>query len=136
MDVLALLRRAHKAGLRVEPAGDKLTVRGPKHAEPVVKLLAEHKVAVLAALSNTTHDAELLSPAPWFNRAIPPAEGEPGIEMPFAARRGRLQELEGMLLHFCAECGAWSAYGSSVNLRTGRMGTWYCTAHRPQKHRQ
>jgi hypothetical protein len=99
-------------------------------------LLAEHKVAVLAALSNTTHDAELLSPAPWFNRAIPPAEGEPGIEMPFAARRGRLQELEGVLLHFCAECGAWGAYGSGVNLRTGRLGTWCCATHRPPEQRR
>jgi hypothetical protein len=31
--------------------GDKLLVRGPKRAEAVVKLLAEHKAEVLAALS-------------------------------------------------------------------------------------
>jgi leucyl aminopeptidase (aminopeptidase T) len=54
MDALALLRRARKAGLRIEPAGDKLMVRGPKRAEPVVKLLAEHKAEVLAALVKTS----------------------------------------------------------------------------------
>ena len=51
MDTLALLQRAHEVGLRVEPMGDKLLVRGPKRAEAVVKLLAEHKAEVLAALS-------------------------------------------------------------------------------------
>ncbi len=132
MDALALLRRAQEAGLRVKPAGDKLMVRGPKQAEPVVKLLAEHKVEVLAALAKTAHEAQLLSPAPWFKRVIPPAEGEPGLEMPCASRRGRVQELEGALLHFCAECGAWGAFGYGVNLSAGRRGRWYCAAHRPQ----
>jgi len=51
MDAVALLHRAQEAGLRLEPVGDKLLVRGPKRAETVVKLLAEHKPEVLAALS-------------------------------------------------------------------------------------
>src|SRR5262245_9780040 len=51
MDAIALLRRAQQVGLRVETAGDKLLVRGPKRAEPVVRLLAEHKLEVLAALA-------------------------------------------------------------------------------------
>ena len=51
MDAVALLHRAQGAGLRVEPIGDKLRVRGPKRAEAVVKLLAEHKAEVLAALA-------------------------------------------------------------------------------------
>jgi len=51
MDALALLHRARDAGLRVELIGDKLLVRGPKRAEAVVKLLAEHKAEVLAALA-------------------------------------------------------------------------------------
>jgi len=33
MDALALLHRAQEVGLRVEPMGDKLLVRGPKRAE-------------------------------------------------------------------------------------------------------
>jgi len=51
MDAVALLRRAQEVGLRVKPMGEKLLVRGPKHAEAMVKLLAEHKAEVLAALS-------------------------------------------------------------------------------------
>src|SRR5258708_37653721 len=57
MDAVALLHRAQKAGLRIEPMGEKLLVRGPKRAEAVVKLLAEHKAEVLAALSPSTVDA-------------------------------------------------------------------------------
>jgi hypothetical protein len=51
VDAVGLLHRAQEAGLRVEPIGGKLLVRGPKRAEAVVKLLAEHKAEVLAALA-------------------------------------------------------------------------------------
>ena len=51
MDALALLHRAQEAGLRIEVMDDTLLVRGPPRAEAVVKLLAEHKAEVLAALS-------------------------------------------------------------------------------------
>ena len=97
MDGLILLRRARDAGLRVEAAGDKLLMRGPKHSEPMVKLLAEHKAEVLDALANTAHEAELLAPSPRFERVIPSVEGEPGLELPCTARRGRVQELEGVV---------------------------------------
>src|SRR5215831_11778154 len=46
MDALALLHRAQEVGLRIEPMGDTLLVRGPKRAEPVVRLLAEYKAEV------------------------------------------------------------------------------------------
>jgi hypothetical protein len=51
VDAVALLRRAHEVGLRVQPIGDTLLVRGPKRAEAVVELLAAHKAEVLAALA-------------------------------------------------------------------------------------
>jgi len=51
MDALSLLARAHDAGLAVAIAGDKLVVRGPQRAEPVVRLLAVHKSAIMAALA-------------------------------------------------------------------------------------
>jgi len=57
MDAVALLQRAQEVGLRIEPMGKKLLVRGPKRAEAVVKLLAEHKAEVLAALSLSFVDA-------------------------------------------------------------------------------
>jgi hypothetical protein len=47
-----LLRQAREAGLHVEPRpGGRLTIRGPKLAEPVALLLLAHKPAVLAALA-------------------------------------------------------------------------------------
>ena len=133
MDALAPLQQAKKAGLCVEPAGDKLKVRGPKRAEQVVKLLAEHKVEVLAALAKVAREAELLSPAPWFKRVAAPVKGEPGLESACAPRRGRIEKLpDGLLLHFCAECGAWGAFGYGINLRAGRPRRWYCAKHRPR----
>ena len=57
MDAVALLHRAQEVGLRIEPMGEKLLVRGPKRAEAVVKLLAEHKAEVLAVLSPSIVDA-------------------------------------------------------------------------------
>jgi hypothetical protein len=66
MDALALLLRARDVGLRVEAAGGKLTVRGPKRAEAVVRLLAEHKAEVLAAL--TPRPAGATEAAYWKER--------------------------------------------------------------------
>lgn len=134
MDGLILLRRARNAGLRVEAAGGMLLIRGPKQAESVVKLLTEHKTEVLAVLSSATYEAEPLAPAPWFERLIPPFDGEPGVEQPCPSRRGRVQELEGaIVLHFCCDCGRWGVYGYDVNLRARRLGRWYCAEHRPQQ---
>jgi hypothetical protein len=128
MDAVALLRRAQNAELSVEP-GDKLVVRGPRNAESVVKLFAEHKAEVLTALANTVHEIEPLSSTPWFPGLIRPVEDEPSVQV----RRGRVRRLEGaVVLHFCCECRAWGTFGYGVNLRAGRLVRWYCAAHRPQ----
>lgn len=95
MDAVTLLLRAQEAGLRVERAGEKLFVRGPRRAEGVVKLLAEHKAEVLAALAAT----------PELARLVPLTDGEEALDQPCAARRGRVQELEGVFLHSCCRCG-------------------------------
>jgi hypothetical protein len=52
MDALTLLRQARDAGLAVAAEGDKLLIRGPRRAEPVVRLIAMHKPEVMAALAN------------------------------------------------------------------------------------
>ena len=120
MDTLMLLRRAQEAGLRVEPVGDKLVVRGPKHAKATVKLLAEHKIEVLAALAMPGVVTSLY-------------EGEPGPEMPCFARRGLVEDRsDSQFLHYCAVCGRWGGFGCGVNLRAGRLGRWYCREHRPR----
>jgi hypothetical protein len=61
--------------------------------------------------------AELIAPAPWFARFSSPTEGEPPYEMPCAARRGRVEDRGGVVLHFCTECGTWGSFGFGVNLR-------------------
>jgi hypothetical protein len=135
MDGLTLLRRAHEAGLRVEAAGDRLLIRGPKRAESVVRLIAEHKAQVLKALAAIVpaDRSNAGPPSPWFERAISAADGEPGMEQPCVTRRGRVQQLDRAFLHFCVECGAYGAFGYGVNLRAGRLGRWYCAAHRTQQ---
>jgi len=61
MDAVTLVQRAHDAGLRLKPVGNQLLVEGPRRAEPLVKLLAVHKAAVMAALTNGDDRA---TPAP------------------------------------------------------------------------
>jgi hypothetical protein len=85
-------------------------------------------------------EGRLPSPAPGF----PPSEvlamladsaleAELGLSTPSTSRRGHVAELpSGLFSHFCAECGAWGAFGYGVNLRAGRLGRWYCATHRPQ----
>ncbi len=51
MDVLTLLAEARAAGLRITAERDRLVVTGPRTAAAMVRLLAEHKNDVLAALS-------------------------------------------------------------------------------------
>jgi hypothetical protein len=56
----------------------------------VVKLLAEHKAEVLEVLAASTMPATRSNfdpPSPWFERAIPHDNGEPGLEQPCVARR-------------------------------------------------
>lgn len=33
-------------------------------------------------------------------------------------------------VHYCS-CGQWGAFGYGVSLLKGKLGTWYCRAHRP-----
>jgi hypothetical protein len=72
MDGLTLLRRARDAGLAVVAAGDKLVIRGPKRAEPVARLLIDHKPEVMAALvpaEPPAPEAGERSPDPaWWRR--------------------------------------------------------------------
>jgi hypothetical protein len=43
---------------------------------------------------------------------------------------GKVEQRHGLLLHFCAECGAWGSFGVGVSLRVGRLDRWYCAEHR------
>ncbi len=66
-------------------------------------------------------------------RTVAGTNGEPSIEQPCAARRGRVQVLpDGPMLHFCCRCGCFAAFGYGVRLRAGRLGRWFCGEHRPR----
>lgn len=51
MDGLTLLRDARAAGLSVRAEGERLVIRGPRRAEPVVHVLIAHKRDIMAALA-------------------------------------------------------------------------------------
>ena len=134
MSAAEALQAAQNAGVEIGIDGDDLVLEAsaPPPAA-VLDLLSRHKAEVLAALAATANEVGLLAPPPLFGRVTQPAEGEPGLEQPCAARRGQTQEVEGAFLHFCVECGAFGAFGYGVSLGAGRLGRWYCREHRPQK---
>ena len=72
----------------------------------------------------------IIAPGKWVERIAVPASSEPGFSEPWPPRRGRIESQGNTLLHFCSVCGAWGSYGFGVNLRGGRMGRWFCAAHR------
>ena len=74
--------------------------------------------------------AAIIAPGKWVERIAVPASSEPGFSEPWPPRRGRIESQGNTLLHFCCVCGAWGSYGFGVNLRGGRMGRWFCAAHR------
>jgi hypothetical protein len=110
---------------------------------PKVDVASHIKVDTLGSLGalggqRTEIQGDLEVPTAGTNLFAPlfkperPAEGEPGLEVPCAARRGRVEERpDRTFLHFCHECGRWGSYGFGVALRSGQLGRWYCAAHRP-----
>jgi hypothetical protein len=132
MSAAEALQAAQNAGVEIGIDGDDLVLEAsaPPPAA-ILDLLSRHKAEVLALLAATARGNKLLAPTLLSERGEQPAEGEPGLEQQWAARRGRIQELEGAFLHFCVECGAFGAFGYGVSLRAGRLGRWYCAEHRP-----
>jgi hypothetical protein len=101
---------------------DRVSRRGASSAEPVRQR---------APLSIASSDRPASQSAPL----VLVGDGEPGLEQPCVARRGRVQRLDCALLHFCIECGRFAAFGYGVHLRAGRPGRWYCGEHRPHQPR-
>jgi len=131
-----LLGRLTEIGATIRPAGDRLILRAGPTAIPasLVGRIRQARAELLSMLEErAAPEANVVAPADRFERTVSPAEGEAGLEKPCAARRGKVEEREdGVFLHFCTDCGAWGAHGYGVNLRAGRLGRWYCAAHRPQ----
>ena len=132
-------------GASIKPAGDRILLRAGASAIPaaLVGRVREAKAELLVTLATrptdrlpaeeggAAPDAEIVAPSAWFRRAASPGIGEQSFNEPCARRRDQAEYRDGVFLHFCAECGAWGAYGYGVNLRAGRLGRWYCAAHRP-----
>lgn len=67
MDILALLRSAESAGLKLTDLGRDLRVRGPKRAESLVRQLQENKRAILIVLKQeASWDSETAELIQWF----------------------------------------------------------------------
>jgi hypothetical protein len=97
-------------GATIEQAGDRLLLRaGPKPVPAdIIRRVREAKADLLILLRQTS--------GLTFARVID-TKGEPGLEQPCAARRGRVQELDRTFLHFCVDCGRFASFGYGVHLR-------------------
>jgi hypothetical protein len=117
MDSLTLLARAHEAGLAVAIAGGKLVVRGPRQAEPMVRLLAEHKPVVMAALATDWRARHREALAYWG--ALHPAEE--CERLAWGELEDRWHRLHGARAPGwqCAGCGAPIGGLPSVDLADG-----------------
>jgi hypothetical protein len=73
LDVPTLLVAARVVGLNVTSAEGKISVRGPKGAGPLVRLLLAHKADVLVALEKEGVVAGTLASTP--NPPVPPGHG-------------------------------------------------------------
>ena len=131
MSARDLLRDLDQIGATVRAEGHRLILRAGSHPIPadLVARIRQAKPVLLAAL---TSDTSAVAPAPGFERVAPLADGEPGLEEPCAARRGRVLLVDDLFLHFCAVCGRFGAFGYGVRLHAGRLGRWYCGEHRPR----
>jgi hypothetical protein len=96
-------------------------------------------VSFSEATANGEHGGDMpldgtavIAPGKWVERIAVPTSSEPGFSEPWPPRRGRIESQGNTLLHFCCICGAWGSYGFGVNLRDGKMGRWFCAAHRAQ----
>jgi hypothetical protein len=128
-----VFRHLEAIGATIEHAGDSLLLRaGPKRVPAaIIRRVREAKPELLVLLQQK---AAPLASELRFARVIT-ANGEPGLEQPCAARRGRMQELDRTFLHFCVRCGRFAAFGYGVHLSAGRLGRWYCGEHRPEGRR-
>ena len=137
MSAAEAIRAARDAGVDIAIDGNDLLLEAsaPPPAE-LVDLLSRHKADIIALLAIVAFESNHFS----TRASVPKSESagefpvaEPGLEEPCATRRGLMVQENGVLLHFCVECGRFGRFGVGVSLRHGRMGRWYCGKHRPNK---
>jgi hypothetical protein len=100
-------------------------------AEDKSTAIAEYDGGGVREREVTPSKPALFAPGRWFDRFGPP--GDPPFDQPCPSRRGLVERLGAVFLHFCVTCGAWGAFGYGVV--GGRPGRWYCREHRPRSER-
>jgi TubC N-terminal docking domain len=110
---LDLIREAEAQGVRLLVEGAKLKWRSKSPIrDELLGRLRERKPEIIALLTGlgalgdprpesrkpaaAPEPTELIAPSPWFECVARPAEGEPGLEHPCAARRGRAGDRDGV----------------------------------------
>ena len=68
-------------------------------------------------------DTKVIAPSGWLQGLVPPTPGEPELDQPCEARRGRTEERDGVFLHFREVCGARGAFGYKVKLESTANGS-------------
>ena len=128
-EVDALIEELRAIGARAEPTGGNILLRAGTTAIPsqLVSRLREAKPVLLLRLTQSAQGSPLSAIADQ-DAPRTPTSLEPSTE-----RRGRFEFRESGWLHFCVECGRWGGFGCGVDLRSGRLGQWYCAEHRPQR---
>jgi hypothetical protein len=137
MTAFGALRAARAAGIKLQIDGEDLLLQAAtRPSATVIDLLSRHKAEVLAILAATEYESnerKLSASRLPLKGVIRLVQGEPGLEQPCAARRGRVEEPGRVSLHFCVEYGRFGPFGYDVRLRAGQSGRWYCREHRPQE---
>jgi hypothetical protein len=130
------IRAARDAGVDITIDGNDLLLEAsaPPPAS-VLDLLYRHKGEIKAFLAAVPSERNDYSPpgdwAPKPETVTLSPIAEPGLQETCATRRGLVVEENGLLLHFCVECGCFGRFGVGVSVRRGRIGRWYCSEHRP-----
>jgi hypothetical protein len=137
MTIAEAFKAARAAGIQLGIDGDHLVLEAAVPPPPaVIDLLSRHKAEVLALLAATeyeSNESKLLTPQVQVKELTQSAEDEPGFEQPYAARRGRVEQSDGVFLHFCVECGRFAPFGYDVRLHASQLGRWHCQEHRSQE---
>jgi hypothetical protein len=112
-------------GTLLDSPGDLILNASAPPSAAVVDLLSRHKADILALLAATafeSNDNRLRASAPLCESITQTSTVEPGSEKPCSARRGRVVDENGVLLHFCVECGRFGPFDVGVSLRHRQMG--------------
>ena len=115
MSAAEAIRAARDAGVDITIDGNDLLLEAsaPPPAE-LVDRLSRHKADIIAFLAAVAFESNHFSTRAWVPTCESAGElAEPGLEEPCATRRGLMVEGNGVLLHFCVECGRLAVLASA-----------------------